>query len=261
MRFHVVTGLPRSGSTLLCNILNQRDDTFASSTSALPGALGGIADLMTKSPEETSRLANIPGTAEHHVRIGRALVEAWHETDAPVVFDKSRGWARLSLLLRQVAPESGIVVTVRDPREVLASIERRNAQTGMYEAGRSLFDACNQHVSENGLVGGPISWVEDLIRRKLPNVCFVDYDALCAAPDKVLAKVEATCQLEPFTYDFESVEPTATDLDPLYRNKFPHDGSGPVKRSDSDWREVITDDIAQGTLQRWPLFCRTFGYT
>jgi hypothetical protein len=33
-----------------------------------------------------------------------------------------------------------------------------------------------------------------------------------------------------------------------------------VKAVESDWRDVISEDIAQGTLARWPLFCSTFGY-
>jgi len=260
VNFNVITGLPRSGSTLLCNLLNQRPDTYASSTSALPQVANGIATVLTNSPEETSRLENIPGTDDHHVRIVRNLIEGWHDTDKPVVFDKSRGWARNALLLHSAIPDAGIIVTVRDPREVLASIERRNRETGVYEPGGDLFARCNTQVAENGLVGGPIGGVEDLIRRKLPNVEFVTYDQFVAAPARTMATIEKVCGLEPHEYDFDNVESTATDADVVYRNKFPHKGSGPVKPVESGWSDVIPDDIAKGTLARWPLFCSTFGY-
>lgn len=261
MKFHVVTGLPRSGSTLLTNILNQRPDTYASSTSVLPAALRSLSEILSNSPEETSRLENIPGTAKHHVEIGRSLLQSWHDTNAQVVFDKSRGWTQLALMLRSIVPDAGMIVTVRDPRDILASIERQNAKTAMYKIGKTLFDECNKHVAEDGIVGAPIKGVEDLIRRNLPNVYFVDYQALCSSPATVMAKIEATCQLEPHQYSFDNVESLATDLDSIYRNKFPHDASGPVVASAADWREVISDDIAKGTLDRWPLFCRTFGYS
>ena len=256
---HVVTGLPRSGSTLLCNILNQRSDTFASSTSSLCEALVGLSKLLSENPTETSRLANIPGTAEHHVKIGRSLAESWHDTDAPVVFDKSRVWAESAVMLRSVIPDSGIVVLVRDPRDVLASIERRHRQTGLY-GGNDLFASCSSHMSEDGLVGGPIKGVEDLMRRNLPNVAFVQYENLACDPARAMRAVEATCGLEAHEYNFDAVESTSTDLDVLYRGKFPHEGSGRVEQRKSNWSDVIPQDIATATVQRWPFFCRSFGY-
>jgi len=83
---------------------------------------------------------------------------------------------------------------------------------------------------------------------------------LTAAPERALRSVEQAFSLPEFDYDFEDVEPTATDLDSLHRGKYPHDGSGPVKARHNDWSDVISDDIAKGSLQRWPMFCRTFGY-
>ena len=260
MNFHVITGLPRSGSTLLCNILNQRSDSFASSTSALPAALSSISTLLSNSPEETSRLANIAGTEENHLRIGRSLIETWHDTDAINIFDKSRGWSSQSLMLRSVAPESGIIVTVRDPRNILASIERQNAKTGLYNTGKSLFEICSKHVSDEGLIGAPIKGIEDLIRRNIPNVCFVEYEKLCSNPSEILRNIELVCKLEPHVYDFNNVESLATDLDVLYRNKYLHQTSSKVETSYSDWKDTISDDIANGTIERWPFFSKTFNY-
>ena len=43
-RLYFVAGLPRSGSTLLCNILMQNPAIYASATSGIPEVLRGIRD-------------------------------------------------------------------------------------------------------------------------------------------------------------------------------------------------------------------------
>ena len=259
-KFHVVAGLPRSGSTLLCNILNQRDDTYASSTSSLPAACVGLAQLFSSTAEETSRLANIQNTEEHHKYILKNLMHSWHDTEMPVVFDKGRGWAKHNLLLQSASPESAMIVLVRDPRDVFASTERRNRETGIYNSGTHLDETASKMLSPEGLIGGPISFVEDLLARQMPNVLFVPYNQLASAPQHAMSVIETHCSLTPFDYDFLNVEASATDLDALYRGKFPHTGAGEVKPSASDWRQVLPEELGTKIINRWPLYCSTFGF-
>ena len=54
--FNVVCGLPRSGSTLLCNLLNQNPEVYASSTSIVPVILGSTSNIISNSPEFKSLL-------------------------------------------------------------------------------------------------------------------------------------------------------------------------------------------------------------
>jgi hypothetical protein len=115
-------------------------------------------------------------------------------------------------------------------------------------------------MSETGLVGSTIQGIEDLLRRRLDRVVFVEYGALVSNPEGSLRKVESVCGMDSYPYDFVNVEPTATDLDELYRNKFPHEGSGSVKPGSGQWSDVISADIGRASLERWPLFSRTFGY-
>ena len=57
-KINVICGLPRSGSTLLCNILNQNPDFHASSTSPLAQTLGALSQFLSTSPEVKSDLYN-----------------------------------------------------------------------------------------------------------------------------------------------------------------------------------------------------------
>lgn len=263
VKFNVITGTPRSGSTLLCNLLNQRPEIYASSTSALPIITQRYMEILTNSPEITSDLTNIPEAEQRNSDTARALIETWYGyRSEEIIFDKSRLWAHQALALKELYPESLMIVLVRDPRDILASCELQHRKSALYQTAEShlLWDRCSKLVSEEGIIGGPILGIEDLIRRNLSGVMYVDYLSLAAGHDILLPKIDRALGLEEFDYNTQDVQKTATDLDPLYRNKFPHEGSGKVAVSPTRWEDVIPPDIATATLERWPLYARTFGY-
>lgn len=259
MKFHVLTGLPRSGSTLVANILSQRDDTWVSSTSALSRAVAGISEIHTTSEESLSELANIPEAKDIHANVLRSVVESWHgPREEENVIDKSRGWTHQTVLLRSIYPTASIIVTVRDPRDILASIEKRHRETGQYGAG-TLWERNSAFMSETGIVGACIAGVEDMIRRDWGDMIFLDHDFIVKAPERAFGFIDDLLG-SGFDYDFKNVKNTSTDLDAQWRGKFPHKGEGEVKPYTGDWREYISEDIARASIERWPLYCRTFGY-
>lgn len=260
MQLHVVAGLPRSGSTLLCNLLAQRPELQVSSTSALPALLGGISQLLTNSPEVTSDLLNVEGATARPTRILRAAAEAWHDTDG-IVIDKSRGWAPNAVILQRVFPEAVMLIPVRDPREVFASVERQHRRSGEYGPHELMYEKASAMLSPEGLIGAPIRWCEDLVRRQLGRVLFINYHALTVSPDTMMTRVDRALSLEKFDYDFENVENQATDADALYRFKYPHDGEGPVRENGSGWTDVIDEGTANAIAGRWPFYMQTFGFT
>lgn len=269
MNFHVVTGLPRSGSTLLCNILNQNPAFHASSTSVLPQTLATLSGLWSNSPEIKSDLINDRDrTNERMLRGMRALVEEWYADQGDkLVFDKGRGWALNALLLKQLYPESRILVTVRDLRAVFGSVEKQHRANPILDhAGtilqKALYTRADQMFSAEGLIGGPIAGVEDLVRRQLPGVMIVQYEALSKNPGFVLDKVYAELGCEPFEHDFNNVEATSTDVDALYLDKFEHRGNGKVEPAEtSDWQKFVSPDLGTTIMQRFPFYNKAFSYT
>lgn len=265
MRFAVIAGLPRAGSTLLCNLLAQRDDVHVGSTSALPIALGGLSQLFTNSPEITSDLLNIPGTRDRNVNVMRAVIEAWHpDAGERLVIDKSRGWGPLHLLLMRVVPDARMVITVRHPCDVYESVERQHRASAEYGPHEPLMEKASQMFSPEGLIGGPISAVEDMLRRQpigddgSPAALMLMYETLAASPQTAMTTVEQHLGLEAFEYNFRDVQSSATDADALYRFKFPHDGSGKVQPQPSEG--LVPPELQRLIAERWPFFHSAFGY-
>jgi sulfotransferase len=262
---HALAGLPRSGTTLLGNVLAQHPDVHVSGTSALPLCLEAVQGVLSTAPEVQSDLATVPGAYERYVAAMQGLIDGWYsQLDGdPAVIDKGRGWIMHRALLDQLAPGSVLVVCVRDPRDVVASIERQHRATAAFNSplARTIYEVAELLMQPDGMVGGPMRFAEDLIRRKVGGVVWVRYESLVIDPATTVAKVADTLGLAPFAFDFTNVENVATDLDAIHRNKYPHDGSGPIKATGTDWRDVLEPGLAAAIIGRWPLYAATFGYS
>jgi sulfotransferase len=262
MRLHALCGLPRAGTTLLANVLSQHPDIHVSGTSAMSLCIESIVDKLTATPEVVSDLANVPEAYDRYVGAMRAFTEAWY-ADRPEahVIDKGRGWVMYRSLLDQIAPGAALIVCVRDPRDVIASIERQNQKTAAFNSpvARTIYEAAEILMSPEGMVGGPMRFCEDLLRRNL-SVTWVRYESLVTDPGAVVKRAHEAIGCDPFDHDFVVVENTASDLDALYRCKYPHDGSGTIKPSGKTWTNTLDPDLAVKIATRYPLFMQTFAY-
>ena len=84
---YFLSGLPRSGSTLLTSLLNQRSDVYATPTSNLCDTMGAAVMAWEQNP--TTQASG--GKEKDLIRILQGIQESRYDTDKQV-FDKSRGW-------------------------------------------------------------------------------------------------------------------------------------------------------------------------
>lgn len=267
MNFHVVAGLPRAGSTLLCNLLNQNPRFYASSTSVISQVLSSMSATWSRIPEIKSDLnRDREDTQDRMRRAMRSVVTEWYRERGDVVFDKGRGWNSASLLLRDLFPESKIIVCVRDLRAVFASIEKQHQKFPILDdaqgpLGRGLYQRADQLFSPDGIIGQNVLGVEDILRRDSRYVQIVQFETFVKNPKLVMQAIYATLGEEYFAHDFDNVENTATDLDALYGFKFPHEGAGKVEPPDeTEWQKYVSSDIAQLIMQKFAGYNRAFGY-
>ena len=268
MKFNAICGIPRSGSTLLCNILNQNPKFRASSTSCIPQSVRALSSLWSNSPEVKSDLLHDKDAAEARMlAASRAMVAAWYQdTDAEVIFDKGRLWNSQSLVLRHLFPEAHMFVCVRDLRDVFASIQKQHSKNPLLDTAENphqltAYNRADRMFSPEGMIGSQISGVEDLARRQKPYIHLILFETLVKSPKMVLQNIYSVLNEEYFEHDFENVENTATDADSLYLNKFPHDGSGKVEPPKGSWRDHLSEDIADEIMKKFPNYNRAFNYS
>lgn len=200
------------------------------------------------------------------MRATRAMVEAWHsDKKAEVVFDKGRFWNAQPLALNQVFPEAHMFVCVRDLRDVFASIEKQHAKNPLLDEANSAlelttFNRADRMFSPEGLIGQQIVGIEDLGRRQLPFVHFIQFESLVSNPERILDSIYNAIDEKRFAHDLADVKGTASDVDGLYLGKFPHEGSGEVKPPEGSWKDHVPADIAGHIMDRFPAFNSAFGY-
>lgn len=265
MKLHAIAGLPRSGSTLLCDILNQNPRFHAGSTSSIPGAIQGLRSYWSTSAEIISDLADDKDKAEARMKRGLSgLLAAWYaDTEAEVIFDKGRGWIALQEVLSSM--QGKVICCVRDPRNVLASVEKRRADNPILSIGgageQTQLERVHALLARDGMVGGPIAHIEDLVRRGAGNVVAVPFERLVAEPELTMRSLYKDLCEPYFEHNFDEVDSTATDLDAAYLYKFPHKReTAPVKDPGTSWADHVPQSIADEVIKSFPTFCQTFGY-
>jgi len=269
MKFNVVTGTPRSGSTLFCNILNQNPRFFASSTSNLLYMANSIISSWSSSLE----LKNLLGiekekTEKRMVNSLRQFIDGWYDVEGKdVIFDKSRGWTLNYLMLQNIFPDSKLLVLVRDIRNVFASIEKQYRKNPLLDdtptaVGKTVYHRADHMFSPEGMIGSSIVGVEDLLRRrKTENILFVFYEELSINPEKSMKQVYEFLGENYFHHNFNDIKNTAIDPDNFYLNKFPHEGSGKILPADVDeWKHYFSEELAKTIMERFPLYNSFFGY-
>lgn len=214
---HFLSGIPRSGSTVLAAILNQNPMTHVSTTSGLVHALDGLANtwhsagLLNENDPERKKLAQTM----------RGAIDAFYEdTEAPVIIDKSRGWpiAQIMAAMSQVlGHQPKIIATVRSVPDCAASFIRvakpENLDEFMY-SGQLMDHLKAAYISlQNGYNFAP------------ENFLFVEYEDLLADPKAQLARIHAFLELPDFSYDFDNIDGStvAEDDENLHGHAGMHD--------------------------------------
>jgi hypothetical protein len=275
-KIHALCSLPRSGSTLMCNVLNSNPRFFASDTSRVAMTVHGLTATMTHSEEFKSELAKGEVTHRRLREAARGFVHGWYGVrEEPVIFDKDRSnsWMFQHDVFHHLFPEGKMVILVRDPREVLASILRQQAVDPMVRTssdlgGRTVYSIAEALFQPQGLVGSAILAIENLIRLGTAPGSVVDeytlwiqYERFVAQPKPMLDLIHQELGEDPFDYDVDHVERVSADQDERYLGLFPHEGFGKIEPREPTWPRVVPADIAEAVVQRYPLFSKTFQYT
>lgn len=226
---YVLAGLPRSGSTLLMNILGQNPRFHVTPTSALIGALLQLRAGL----DQNEALRALPEPERDAQRLGmlRGVVNgAFAHSDRPVAIDKNRVWPEYLELLEALLGDRDrvkVLITVRDLRDVLASFEKRHRATAGLapppleksapEQARQASGRLRLWVSDSHPVGRAYVAIRDAVTRGWRDrLHFIEYDALTRSPDTVLHDLYAFLDEAPFAHDLARVEQITMEDDSVH---------------------------------------------
>ncbi|RUL70531.1 sulfotransferase family protein [Dyella choica] len=217
-RFHFISGLPRSGSTLLSAILSQNPRFHAS----MSGPLGGVV---------TTLLGELSGRNEYSVfisdeqrrRMLKGLFDNYYgpEYGAEVVFDTNRAWCSKLPQLKQLFPQSKVIACVRHVSWIIDSIEqlvRKNAfqpsSIFNYQTGSTVYARAEGLANGDGMVGYAYNALKEAFYGEdTANLMLLRYETLTSDPARAIAAVYDFLGEPAFAHDINNVHFDASEFD------------------------------------------------
>jgi len=207
---HFLSGLPRSGSTLLGSLLAQHENVYVTPTSP-------VLDLLCFTNEAFSKLNNNYTYKESiDVDIYKAIAETYYgQFNESVVVDKHRGWPRnVWPATTCITPSPKIVCTYRPISEVITSyIVLMNQQKGNnfiddYLTQKRIpitTEARAKCLWEN-YISDPYNSLVYGLGKHRSNIFLVSYDDITGLPQETMAKVNDFLGLSSLEHDFGKIE-------------------------------------------------------
>lgn len=218
-RIHFISGLPRSGSTLLAAILRQNPRFHAGMTSPVGPLFNACLNAMGADNE----FAVFFNDAQKRSILGGIFDNYYqHVQTSDVSFDTNRMWTSRMVPVRQLFPEAKMICCVRNPAWVMDSIELLNRKNA-FDVNRmfnnpqeraTVYSRAEALLNPNRMIGFAWSALKEAYYSADSDMMLlVDYDLLAARPGEVMPLIYQFIGEEPFDHDFDNVEYEAEDFD------------------------------------------------
>jgi sulfotransferase len=210
-KFHFISGLPRSGSTLLSGILLQNPRFHAGMTSPVASLCSNVLAQLSAGSE----FGPVVGRDKRKALL-RGLFDAYYgDVEQEVVFDTNRGWCAKLPLLLDLFPDAKVIACVRNVAWIMDSFERLY-RANPYEHTRlfgaaggrgTVYNRLDGLAQHDQTVGYAWSALRDAFYGEhASSLLVVDYDLLAKAPAKVLPLIYDFLGEPCFEHDFDNVE-------------------------------------------------------
>jgi len=253
---YMVAGLPRSGSTLLMNILGQNPDFYVTPTSGILDMLlhirngwdvnHGFRAMDNEQSEEIKR--NV---------LQSMLYTYFDHVEQPICVDKNRGWPgylEMAAELLGGKDKVKVLLTVRDLRDVVASFEMLHRKTSALgitpqekadpKKFRTAVGRLEAFIDQDQPVGRAFNIIRDAFTRGWGDqIKIIEYETLTNKPDKTLKSVYKFLEQPYFNHDFDNVEQITHEDDAVHGFKDLHKIRNKVEPQAPKWPQVFDDVI------------------
>jgi sulfotransferase len=207
-RVHLISGLPRSGSTVLSALLRQNPRFSAAITSPVASLVGALMPKMSGSSE-----FSVFFNDDRRRTILRGVFESYY-SNVPsdhTIFDSNRTWTGKLSLLNDLFPQARIICCVRELGWIINSMEqmlRKNplqlSKVFNYKPGSSVYSRVEMLMnSEKGLIGLPWGCLREAwFSQHADKLIVINYDTLVRSPASVLQRVYQELGEKWYEHDF-----------------------------------------------------------
>ena len=226
-QFVCLSGLPRSGSTLVSSILSQNPKIHAEGNSAVCQLMWDMHVSFSGSSKEQIT-ANSREKTVHDIL--SAIPHLYYKhSDQEIVVDKCRSWSLLpniELLKKYVDTNIKIIILERPVIDVVKSFAKLYRKNGIHDEAKEmkLIQPDSEPImrSLNG-----INYAKQ--HNEGNTFLFIQYDDIVKNTKKTIQKIYDFCGWEPFEHDFENIINKYPENDEAYGLKGMHSIRSSIK--------------------------------
>ncbi len=220
----MVSGFPRSLSTLLQNICAQNPKFHATPTSGCLDVLFGIRNAWSNLIEHKAS----PCPQKLKSVLKAALYAYYDDVDKPVIFEKSRGWiSYISFVEGIIDKKIKILVPIRPVPDILASFEMLYRETAKvrqppgeaqnYFQFQTIQGRCEFWMRPEQPVGLALNRLDDAIKQGFRDrLHFVEANRLASNPKQKMQEIYDFLGEPYFDHNFDHVEQVTQEDDEIY---------------------------------------------
>lgn len=263
------SSLPRVGSTVFQNLMNQDPRFYASSTSGLLELLYGARHNYTESLEFKAQDASLMEKA--FLGFCNAGIHGFYNsiTDKKYVIDKSRGHFAHYGFIDSFYPNPKIICIVRNLPDIVASLEKIFRQN-QHKSSPLVNHATMQGTTTPKRVdiwfnspplGLAVERLNEAIRQGIDKkMLFIKYESLCLHPDIEMNRVYEYLQIESFQNNFDNIEQTTIEDDSIYGFNGLHSIRSSLEMKPSDAKTILGKDVCDWISHQYKWYYDYFGY-
>ena len=243
------SSMPRSGSTLLQNILAQNPEIYASPTSGVLDLTFAVRQMFTDSQEFKAQ----DGQTMEKGLVGflNEGIHGWYEniTDKSYIVDKSRGWGiHYDFLEAFLEYDPKIICMVRDLRQIVSSMEKKFRDNPLvYDpivnwaemSGTTVEKRADEWLQVQPL-GLALERFGEIIKRGWDkHMLFVKFENLTKYPKKEMERIYEYLEIDSYNHNFKNVEQSTKEDDTVYGIYGDHKINPVVTNLPQDYIDVL----------------------
>ena len=195
-----LAGLPRTGSSLLTNILSQNPDILSEGSSALSLIMGTLDNLWKNIIGLQHPITNTHREKDFIELLKNIPHEYYLKNKRKIVIDKNRSWSHnsnIEIIKEYITNNPKIIVMIRPIEEIVKSFfslyEKNNSQER-----KTFFQNTDPFISAfNALLDGILYHKE--------NILPIFYSELLNQPQNTIKKIYNFLEIPEFTHNFERI--------------------------------------------------------
>lgn len=214
-QFVALSGLPRTGSTLLSAILSQNPEIHAEGNSPVCQLMWDMQQSITNSEQIKASNKNVLDS------LVRPIPHTYYaNVTKPIVVDKCRSWtlpANVQMLKGYFDNAPKIVVLTRPLVEIVASFMALRKANGWTNLEAGLLDDGSEPIMRSR---AGVEWAR---KNNNGEFLFVTYDELVDDTQVSLDRIYAHCGWQPFTHNLDNIVNLHKENDAIYGLSGQHD--------------------------------------